>query len=226
MAINFLKVRSGLTLKASANASPEDGDIWYDSGTSTFTLRQNGSSITIPTSAANTALSNLASVAINVSLLPGTDNSIDVGSASKRWANLHALSSVIYGSTSGTITLQAANTTTSYSVKWPNAQGGASTILQNDGSGNLSWASVSSFSGRAGQQSISSASTSQAVTFSSTLGTTNYGLVVNMKNTTDANPQFQPVTITAKSATGFTATWNAATDSANYSLEYVAVVNV
>lgn len=47
------------------------------------------------------------------------------------------------GSTSGAISLQAANTTTSYTVKMPAAQGGASTYLQNDGSGNLSWATVS-----------------------------------------------------------------------------------
>lgn len=44
---------------------------------------------------------------------------------------------------SGDISLQAANTTTSYTVKMPAAQGGASTYLQNDGSGNLSWATVS-----------------------------------------------------------------------------------
>ncbi len=36
-------------------------------------------------SGANTALSNLASVAINASLLPGSDNTIDLGSAAKQW---------------------------------------------------------------------------------------------------------------------------------------------
>ena len=42
---------------------------------------------------ANTALSNLASVAINLSLLPGADNSINLGSAAKSWAsaNIHSL---------------------------------------------------------------------------------------------------------------------------------------
>ena len=38
---------------------------------------------------ANTALSNLASVAINTSLLPGTDDSIDLGSTSFRWRDLY-----------------------------------------------------------------------------------------------------------------------------------------
>lgn len=48
------------------------------------------------------------------------------------------------GSTSGSIKLQAAATTTSYTVKMPSAQGAASTFLQNDGSGNLSWTAVPS----------------------------------------------------------------------------------
>ncbi|CAM6004858.1 unnamed protein product [Sphagnum balticum] len=42
---------------------------------------------------ANKALSNLAAVAINTSLLPGVDNSINLGSATKSWtsANIHTL---------------------------------------------------------------------------------------------------------------------------------------
>lgn len=50
---------------------------------------------------------------------------------------------VINGSVSGTATIQAADTTTSYAVKLPSAQGSAGTVPQNDGSGNLSWQSVS-----------------------------------------------------------------------------------
>lgn len=162
---------------------------------------------------ANTALSNLASVAINTSLLPGTDNSIDIGSSSKtfrasfigllkasdgnaaidansrvlkdfsggndmlnwngpslvagvnftpvlnhtadigdsthQWLNIHQRNSLLYGVTSGVITLTTADTTTSYSVKWPSAQGGANTALKNDGSGNLSWTSVPTGTGSA-----------------------------------------------------------------------------
>lgn len=51
---------------------------------------------------------------------------------------------LLNGSTSGTFTLHAADTTASYSAKMPNAQGTARTILQNDGSGNLSWKSYPS----------------------------------------------------------------------------------
>jgi hypothetical protein len=38
---------------------------------------------------ANTALSNLSAVAINTSLLPGTDDSIDLGDDTHRWRDLY-----------------------------------------------------------------------------------------------------------------------------------------
>jgi hypothetical protein len=44
------------------------------------------------------------------------------------------------GSTSGTVGITAPATITSYSVTLPNAQGAANTVLRNDGSGNLTWA--------------------------------------------------------------------------------------
>jgi hypothetical protein len=54
--------------------------------------------------------------------------------------NAKLVSALLDGSVSGTFTLSAADTTTSYGVKMPSAQGAASSVLQNDGSGNLSWA--------------------------------------------------------------------------------------
>jgi hypothetical protein len=78
---------------------------------------------------------------------------------------------------------------------------------------------------RAGKQSISSSSTSQAVTFSTAFANTNYAISACMINTTDTNPQFQPIDITAQSTTGFTATWNGPTVTANYSLMWTAIVN-
>lgn len=67
--------------------------------------------------------------------------------------------------------------------------------------------------------------TSQVINFTSTLGTTAYAMSVIMENTTDANPQFQEVEIVSKSAIGFVVRWNAPVDSANYSLEYTAILN-
>ncbi|CAN5706254.1 hypothetical protein BH10BAC2_BH10BAC2_42970 [soil metagenome] len=43
---------------------------------------------------ANTALSNLTTTAINQSLLPATDNTIDLGSSSKSWRNIYSGNSI------------------------------------------------------------------------------------------------------------------------------------
>ena len=84
---------------------------------------------------------------------------------------------------------------------------------------------VSSVTMRAGSSAIGSAQTSLAVTFSSAMPNTSYTVVATMLNTTDTNPQFQPITITAFSTSGFTAKWNANTDSANYLLNWIATAN-
>lgn len=79
---------------------------------------------------------------------------------------------------------------------------------------------------RAGSASLSLNDTSKAITFSSAFASTNYRINAILLNTTDANPQFQAITITAKSTTGFTAKWNAGVDSANYVLEYTAMLDL
>ncbi len=108
----------------------------------------------------------------------------------------------------------------------PLSGGGTTNFLRADGT----WAApayptLTSLGIRTGQTSISSGATSQAVTFSSTLGTTSYAVTATMVNTTDTNVQFQPITVTAQSATGFTATWNAPTSTANYVLNWHAILN-
>lgn len=77
---------------------------------------------------------------------------------------------------------------------------------------------------RAGRQAVGSAQTTVSVTFSTAV-TTSYIPVCSWQNTTDSTPQFQPIAITAFTTTGFTATWNAPTDSANYSINWMVLVN-
>ena len=50
---------------------------------------------------ANTALSNLASVAVNLSLIPGADNSIDLGSTADQWRTGYFGTSIILPSATG-----------------------------------------------------------------------------------------------------------------------------
>ena len=54
-------------------------------------------------------------------------------------SNLSGNSLVLNGTTSGSLTINPAAVTTTYSVTMPNAQGAASTFLTNDGAGNLTW---------------------------------------------------------------------------------------
>lgn len=64
---------------------------------------------------ASTALDNLAAVAINTSLISDTDNTDDLGSASKGWKDVYLRTGKFDGATSGTTTVEAtaaAGTTT------------------------------------------------------------------------------------------------------------------
>lgn len=54
---------------------------------------------------ASTALDNLAAVAINASLLPGTDGAIDLGSATKEWGNLFLKTGGVINYANGNVVL-------------------------------------------------------------------------------------------------------------------------
>jgi hypothetical protein len=62
---------------------------------------------------ANTALSNLASVAINASLTPGTNNTLDLGTFGMAWRDIYASSSLRVGNTSASTTISANGNITS-----------------------------------------------------------------------------------------------------------------
>ena len=59
------------------------------------------------------------------------------------FADIGASEVQLNGSTSGTLTLRPAATTTNHTLTLPSAQGAASSLLQNNGSGTLSWAAAS-----------------------------------------------------------------------------------
>lgn len=95
-------------------------------------------------SKASKALDNLAAVAINTSLLPATDNSIDVGSATKYFASSFA-NIVKMKSNSQVTSLQgSASASASVAYKLPPADGTSNQVLTTDGSSNLSWTTASS----------------------------------------------------------------------------------
>jgi hypothetical protein len=74
----------------------------------------------------------------------------------------------------------------------------------------------------AGEVPLPSGAQSVSVAFSEMFPDTNFALAPNIRNTLDAQPIFLQAIQTMKAATGFTLTFNAPTDSANYVLEYTA----
>ena len=77
----------------------------------------------------------------------------------------------------------------------------------------------------AGKATVSNAATSVSITFSTAFGSTNYSITGTMMNTTDTNPAFIPVTVTAQSASGATFSWNTPVPTANYVLNWHAILN-
>ncbi len=73
---------------------------------------------------ANEALSNLSAVAINTSLLPGTDNSINLGSQSFSWAhaNIHSLLSGSGATSVDVYNHQLSNGTSGTTIDWLNLE--------------------------------------------------------------------------------------------------------
>jgi hypothetical protein len=76
---------------------------------------------------------------------------------------------------------------------------------------------------RAQNTALTIGTTSASVSFSTPFSDNDYAVTAVMINTTDTLPEFQPITITAKSASGFTAKWNDPLDTGNYSLTYTAI---
>src|ERR1019366_3255191 len=76
-----------------------------------------------------------------LSLINGVPRTVDFSVA----GNTLGVSAIqLDGSTSGNVTLHSAAVTSSYSLSFPSAQGASNTLLQNDGSGNLSWGTIGS----------------------------------------------------------------------------------
>jgi len=124
-------------------------DVVADSPTDTLTFVA-GSNMTIETTAgsdtitfissggaagATTALDNLATVAINTSLISDTDNTDDLGSADKGWKDTYTRTLKIDGSTSGTVTVQAAAVAGTNTITLPALTGtvslGLSSVIVN-----------------------------------------------------------------------------------------------
>jgi len=155
--LTFIGATSGnVKIKPAATITNWAMTLPDTSGNSGEFLQTDGSGVTtwaVPSAAglATTELDNLGTVAINTALISDTDNTDDLGSSAITWKNLYLKTGLVLQETGvGTdaITLAAAAAiATSYSLVFPAAQGSNLEVLQNDGSGNLSWVTVSALGG-------------------------------------------------------------------------------
>ncbi len=83
-------------VNVSSATAPSSGQVLTATGSTAATWQ------TPTSSGANTALSNLASVAINTSLISDTNNTDDLGSSSKQWANTYTRDLLLNGASVGT----------------------------------------------------------------------------------------------------------------------------
>ena len=96
-----------------------------------------------------------------LSLINGASRTVDLSTNT-----LSLGAAQLNGATSGSLTQHAFGTTTTYSITWPAAQGGASSFLENDGAGNLSWnTSVGSFANQSLSNLTSPTAINQDLTF-------------------------------------------------------------
>lgn len=132
------------------NAGPDYiNSIEYDdaSGTYEYQRAEGGTVFTNQTlqqtlnlgNTANTSGSNVGTIVLTNS---STNRTTTLGGSSVSTPVIQ-----LNGATSGSISFSAPNTTTSYPLVWPAAQGNAATVLTNDGSGNLTWSAGGSGGG-------------------------------------------------------------------------------
>lgn len=88
---------------------------------------------------------------------------------------------------------------------------------------NVLWEVIGGFGallGRAAEESILSGSSSHTVSWAPDMPDTNYIVTATVMNNIDPNPQFLSIVALDRQLNSFTVTFNAPTDSANYTLHY------
>jgi hypothetical protein len=202
--ITFNGATSGSsTLNVAAAAGTSNFTLPVGNGTNNFVLTTNGSGVTSWTDitsgiAANRALSNLASVAINTALLPGVSDSIALGSATFQWSDLFlgAAGVVNFDNGNATITHSAGLLTTNVAVTItgtatantfvPTSSSAPTNGMYLPAADTLGWAI-----GSAAELQLTATALSPAADGGSSLGTTtlgwqnlfaNTGFVLNIEN--------------------------------------------
>jgi len=238
MADNFFKVNRGLTLnpQSSIPTNPVNGDCYYDASQGTFVLYDNGFWINLSSQADVSSASSLNSAQLTAAVVQNSLVRITGSTPSNLYglmASTAAKQIILYNASTSDVTIYNNNAGEPTAANRISTVNGANVVVNSgqiatfiyDGSQML-WIAASgsgsgSSGGQAGEVALSSGSTSVNVTFGSPQSSTIYAVIAQMLNSVDVNPEFQPITITDKTTTGFIATWNAPLDTSNYLLDYI-----
>jgi hypothetical protein len=236
LADNSWRVSKSLSLNPQTivPTNPVNGDIYYDANQGTFVFYDNGFWINVASQTDVAGATTLDSVQFTAAVVQNPLIRVTGTLAS----NLYGLTAstggkqvVIYNDSTGVLTLYSNNSTEPTAVNRivtpdnnPIQVGVGQTITLLYDASQARWI-VSSGSGGnaslAGEVALTSGTTSVTVTYPSVLPSLAYGVVCQLVNETDAEPQFQTVIITNKTLSGFTARWNAPLNDNNYLLDYV-----
>jgi len=238
MADNNFRVNRGITLNPQSNilTNPVNGDIYYDAIQGSFVFYNNGFWINLASQTDIPSATTLNSVEFTPAIVQNSLVRVTGSTASGLYgltATTGGKQVVVYNAGTSTVTvfsLNAGEPTAANRILTPDnanivlTAGQALALIYDATAGNWIISSGSGGSGGTGiaqEVTIPVSSTSISVTFPSALTTTTYTVLAQMVNETDPNPEFQPITITNKTTTGFTATWNAPVDTSSYHLDYI-----
>lgn len=238
MANNLFRVQRGVSLtpQASPPASPINGDMYYDSTLGSFIFYDNGVWINLASQADVAGATTLNSVQFTPAVVQNSLVRVTGSTA----ANIYGLTAstggkqvVLYNASSAAVIIfsqdvnepTASNRFATENDTPVSLAPGAAIISMYDSSAGR-WIIASGSGGGSGggiaeEVAIPNGNNSLAVTFPTPLFTASYSVIAQIVNTIDTNPEYIPVIITNKTINGFTASWNAPVDSANYSLDYI-----
>lgn len=217
MSANFFKINRGVnfdpqTVSGSGDPVGANGDIYYNDVLAKFRKFENG------------AWSDLGGGSTSVNSRSGTSpipngvNSVVVTFSSPvtstTYAVLADIGNIVDANPQYQTALVSNKTVNGFTLSWDAPTDSANYFVDYIAPGNLV---------ALAEVAVPAGSTSLLVTLSIPFTSTSYAVMAMLQDTVDGFPQFQPITVIAKTNTTFTVNWNAPTDSPNYVLTYQAM---
>jgi hypothetical protein len=239
---NFYRINRGLNLnpQSSAPSNPTNGDAYYDSSIGSFVVYDNGFWINLASQTDVAGATILNSTQFTTTVVSNSLVRV-TGSTPTGIYGLTASTGgkqvIIYNDSSVAVTIYS-NSTNEPTIPNRFATAGGSPIILTSGQSAVvaydnvqqKWiivampvptAVIPNILWVAQEVSLISGITSVNVNFTTPQSDISYVVFATMENLVDATPIYQQIEVTAKTVNGFTASWNTATDTANYIMSFI-----